>query len=59
MSLDTAEQRITVEPWGADAKSCHQNGQVWPYQATAAAQNCLIRQPWMLAFLRHQRLMCS
>lgn len=45
VSLDTAEQSITVEPWGADAKSRHQNGQVSPYQATAAAQNCLIRQP--------------
>ncbi|CAK0787640.1 hypothetical protein CVIRNUC_010862 [Coccomyxa viridis] len=27
VSLDTAEQSITVEPWGADAKSRHQNGQ--------------------------------
>ena len=51
VSLDTAEQNITVEPC-THAKARHQNGQVWPREATGAAEDCIIRQPWVFSSMQ-------
>ena len=58
VSLDTAKQSITVEPC-ADAKSRHQNGQVRPYQARAAAEDCIIKFTWVFAAVHKATAACA